>query len=549
MSLFYILYNISQALLDDTETYSISQNDNTIRIQTEMNEILQHIGRQQQIDRGVVYRCVSHNGVAPRLYALPKIHKDNTPMRPVVSFIKSPTYNSSRLICDILNNIVDKEKYYINNSYMFQEFVVNQRIPDGNILISLDVKSLFTNIPLKLVLEIVNEKWNQIKNFTKIVKTSFIKLLKICIKANYFVYEDIIYTQKFGMPMGSPLSPVLGDLVMERLLDTVIPKLSFNPVFLKKYVDDIITSVPLDKVDEILLIFNSFHERLQFTIEREVDNQIPFLDMELIRDGGSILTNWYTKPMSSGRILNYKSDHVHSQKINTASELIRRASSLSSPPYKNQALEKAKRLLLQNGYDDRIIRKLTLRFNSINNRTQFPAQSNSSASVTVSKFRSLAYFNGCSEQLAKTIKIYDPSIGIGFKSYNTLYSLFFSKLKQKVPKLLCSELIYKIDCGDCELSYVGHTKSYLKIRLGGHKSDVRAGNVDKCATAQHAIDEEHSLKFDDVSILGFSNNLQKRLVLEMLHIKRHGTMNRKTDTDHIRGSYTAIMEKIRDATT
>lgn len=73
-----------------------------------MNDLLQQICRQQQIERAV----------APRVYVLPKLHKDNARIRPVVSFIKSPTYNSSRLIWDILNKIVDKEKYYINNSYM-----------------------------------------------------------------------------------------------------------------------------------------------------------------------------------------------------------------------------------------------------------------------------------------------------------------------------------------------------------------------------------------------------------------------------------------------
>lgn len=93
------------------------------------------------------------------------------------------------------------------------------------------------------------------------------KLLKICIKANYFVYDNNIYTQNFGMPIGSPLSPVLGDLVMERLLDTVIPKFSFDVVFLKKYVDDIITSVPLGNVDEMLTIFNSFYETSVFGYE------------------------------------------------------------------------------------------------------------------------------------------------------------------------------------------------------------------------------------------------------------------------------------------
>lgn len=341
--------------------------------------------------------------------------------------------------------------------------------------------------------------------------------------------------------MGSPLSSVLGDLVMENLLDSVVPKLSFGLVFIRKYVDDLITSVPLDKIDEVLMVFNSFHTRLQFTVKCEVEGRIPFLDMELVRSGDTVRTKWYSKPMSSGRLLNYNSDHMHAQKINTAYELIRRALLLSSPDFKQESLEKAKKMLLQNGYEHRIIRGLVARNSSVRSTTEAD-----STKVAVTKYRSLAYWNCCSEQIAKTIKMYHPSMGLGFKSYNTLYSMFFTKLKQKVPRLLCSELIYKINCADCDAAYVGHTKSYLKIRISGHKSDVNAGNVEKCATALHAVEEQHTLKFDEVEILGFSNNLHKRLVLEMLYINSQGTMNRKTDTDGISKCYASILDKVKN---
>lgn len=82
--------------------------------------------------------------------------------------------------------------------------------------------------------------------------------------------------------------------------------------------DDIITTVPLDKVDHTLPIFNSFHERLQFTTEREVDHQIPY-------------------------------KLVHKTNVVRKKTQIVRASFLSSPPYKNQALEKAKRISKTSG--------------------------------------------------------------------------------------------------------------------------------------------------------------------------------------------------------
>lgn len=137
-----------------------------------------------------------------------------------------------------------------------------------------------------MIYQIVQEKWDRIKTHTKILKTAFTNLLKNCVKANFFSFNDVMYHQVHGMPMDSPLSPVLADLIMEKLLDFVIPLLSFDLIFLKKYVDDICKAVPADRIDETLTTFNSFNARLQFTVESEVNGCMPFLDMMLIRDHG-----------------------------------------------------------------------------------------------------------------------------------------------------------------------------------------------------------------------------------------------------------------------
>lgn len=88
-------------------------------------------------------------------------------------------------------------------------------------------------------------------------------------------------------------------------------KLTIDLTFIKKYVDDLITVVPENKIDEIVDVFNSFHGRQQFTVEKEQGNMLPFLDMYVIRNGNEFLTKWYVKPTASGRILNYSSkSHV-----------------------------------------------------------------------------------------------------------------------------------------------------------------------------------------------------------------------------------------------
>lgn len=71
--------------------------------------------------------------------------------------------------------------------------------------------------------------------------------------------------------MGSPLSPSIANLVIEELEQWALKNLSFSTPFYARYVDDIITAIPGDKIVEILEVFNKFHSKLKFTHEIEKD--------------------------------------------------------------------------------------------------------------------------------------------------------------------------------------------------------------------------------------------------------------------------------------
>lgn len=61
------------------------------------------------------------------------------------------------------------------------------------------------------------------------------------------------------MPMGSPVSPILAQYVIDELLDVCINKLPFQLPFMKKYVDDLILSVPQCSIELLLQTFNSYN--------------------------------------------------------------------------------------------------------------------------------------------------------------------------------------------------------------------------------------------------------------------------------------------------
>ena len=111
--------------------------------------------------------------------------------------------------------------------------------------------------------------------------------------------------------MGSPLSPIAADIVMDDLESKCIPSPPFQLPFYYRYVDDIIAALPFNEINTIQSIFNSYNHKIQFTIEEESEGKKCVLDIMIIRDKKSIKTNWYQKPTWSGRLPNLHWHHPH----------------------------------------------------------------------------------------------------------------------------------------------------------------------------------------------------------------------------------------------
>jgi len=105
--------------------------------------------------------------------------------------------------------------------------------------------------------------------------------------------------------MGFPLSPIIADIVLQDIEKAAIDHLSIMLSFYIRYVDDILLATPQENLDNILNIFNSFHERLQFIMEVNNDGHISFLDVSLMIKDKKIIFALYKKPTNSGRYLSF----------------------------------------------------------------------------------------------------------------------------------------------------------------------------------------------------------------------------------------------------
>jgi len=81
--------------------------------------------------------------------------------------------------------------------------------------------------------------------------------------------------------MGSPLSPVIADIVMRDLETSCLNNVNCHITFYYRYVDDIVMAVSSDNIDLIFKTFNEYHDRIKFTIEYEESRSLSFLDLLL----------------------------------------------------------------------------------------------------------------------------------------------------------------------------------------------------------------------------------------------------------------------------
>ena len=86
----------------------------------------------------------------PLFYGLPKIHKVGFPLRPIVAFVNSPTYQLSKHLVFILSPLTGN-LLKIQVSF---PILVKQHVDSDEILVSYDVVSLFTSIPVNRAVEL-----------------------------------------------------------------------------------------------------------------------------------------------------------------------------------------------------------------------------------------------------------------------------------------------------------------------------------------------------------------------------------------------------------
>ena len=118
-------YDKMVTLVNDKQTYEELKRDPTPTLQRKLNSKLLDLKKTDVIDIQRYNRLRCHVPQPPKLYGLPKLHKPNIPMRPIVSFCGSPTYELPKYLTTVLKPLTNETRHKLQSTENFIDFIFN----------------------------------------------------------------------------------------------------------------------------------------------------------------------------------------------------------------------------------------------------------------------------------------------------------------------------------------------------------------------------------------------------------------------------------------
>ena len=181
-----------------------------LKIEKELNKELLAMNKRDEINDQLHSKMRSTGGKFARLYVLVKVHKAETPLRPLLSLPGSSYENHNKILAkffDIIDGAIIE-----TNPKDAREPNENIALDPDEAIISLDVKSLYTNVPLKKAIEIALQKLYSQQSPPEIQRATMKRLLNMAVSKVYCKCNGSWYVQVDGLAIGASLAVILVNL-------------------------------------------------------------------------------------------------------------------------------------------------------------------------------------------------------------------------------------------------------------------------------------------------------------------------------------------------
>ena len=350
-------------LLSNPLHYQKIRADPTLKIARESNRIFDLLHHSDAIDDRTFQwaKIDPHEVQTQYFYTLPKIHKDSTnpPGRPIVSCLRGPTVSLSKLVDSWLIDIVPTLPSYIQDSTHFLQTLdrwnhLYAPFPTNTFLVTMDVTSLYTNIPHPELEEAIVEAVNQNPDPLRPPLNLILQAMRHVLRNNVFEFNGQVYRQVCGTAMGTPMAPTAANLFMAKFEESLLTKCpwTIRREFWRRYIDDIflLWTAPAEELTKFEEWANSLHPTIKFSLTSS-KTDTSYLDIHLFLQDGFLHTDLYCKPTDTHALLHYKSFHPrHCKSAIPYGQLLRLRRICSDDAAFNERAGQLRQQLLHRGY-------------------------------------------------------------------------------------------------------------------------------------------------------------------------------------------------------
>nr|VZI37089.1 unnamed protein product [Spirometra erinaceieuropaei] len=431
-------------LLNDRESYKVSDAASRKSLVAKVNRIRARLKKDKVITVKDWYMAKPAETAIVRFYGLPKVHKPDVPLRPIVSLRGTPTYGLASWLFQKLRFLSADSQTTVHSAEEFLEKIRVVMIEPNERMVSFDDVSLFTSIPQALAVETLSDllRQNYDGDDDQPTAQDLIKLIGRCLKT-FFTFEGTIYEQIKGTPLGSPFSRLIAEIVLHKLERRLFKK--YKPKFWARYVDRTFVIIYQDKTIYHAEVLNSTIPDLKFTMEEKVGDKLPFLAVLVCRQpNAELATSVYRKPTNTLQMFSYNSNLPLQHKRSCVRTLYRRVEThCSMPAAKLDDIKRLRELLRANAYPRAFIERSRRQPKKQN---EGHGQSNS--------WRSIPYIKGVSEAVARSFA--PLRIGVAHRPDSTIRQQVM-RPKDPIPKQEMSAVVYRLQCSCGRFNYVGET--------------------------------------------------------------------------------------------
>ena len=518
-----------------------------LKTENSLRRNLEEMNEKGYIDDDTYQYLLPENCSPGRLYLLPKLHKEGIPGRPIVSANGHPTEKISEFVDFHLRPFVKALPSHIQDTtdYLKQMQALNP-LPVNTILATMDVSSLYTNIPQDEGIAACEAVWNTRQDKNPPTEC-LVKLLTLVLKNNNFVFNGQHYLQVNGTSMGTKMAPSYANIFMGQLEKRLLSSAPYKPLSWLRYIDDI--DIKWNDTEEHLLEFfnhcNSFHHSIKFTHESSSE-KITFLDTTTSIENGELTTDLHTKKTDKHQFLSPKSCHPrHCSRNIPYSQALRIKRICSKENLQKHRLGELRKHLLNRGYNNKTITEAFTKVENVDRSSLLEYKEKGEKSQRVplvinyhpnfKQAPSILHKNWNLIQKDQTLSKLFPSTPV--TAYRRPKSLRDILVKANIKKksnsspggytrcnrtnCLCCKAaltestfqsavtqekftiyshascktqncIYLLTCGICKIQYVGQTITPFNKRLNNHRSWCTTGK--NCPVTRHVKSKGHPFK-------------------------------------------------------